>query len=93
MVNDVSMRDLSRRVSAIKRGLESIHKDFEREVKQMANTKNLVGRFGVVKKVKVAEMDAELARLRNAEPRAEPSVDGSLTAAREQLREFRGRVE
>ena len=93
MVNDVSTRDLSRKVSAIKRGLESIRKDFEREVKQMATTGSLVGRFGGVKKVKVAEMDAELARLRNAGPSMESGgVDRSLAAAIGELRELQGRL-
>lgn len=69
MVNDDSYRDLVRQVEGVKSTLDSIRRDFEREAKQRAkNQKNqdLVGRFGGVRKVKVFEMDAELAKLRGA---------------------------
>ena len=69
MVNDFTVNELRRQVDAIKQTLVSIRNDFEREAKQLAgNRKNqdLVGRFGRVKKVKVAQMDAEIAKLRTA---------------------------
>lgn len=68
MVNDDSIRDLGRQVAAVKQSLISTRKDFEREVKGLAKNQknqNLVGRFGGVRKVKVAEMDAEISKLRN----------------------------
>lgn len=70
MVNDFTVNELRRQVDAIKQTLVSIRNDFEREAKQLAgNRKNqdLVGRFGRVKKVKVAQMDAEIAKLSGTE--------------------------
>lgn len=69
MVNDDSYRDLVRQVAAVKQSLDSIRRDFNREATQLAKNhknQNLVGRFGGVRKVKVFEMDAELAKLRTA---------------------------
>lgn len=69
MVNDDSYRDLVRQVEGVKSTLDSIRRDFNREAKQLAKNhknQNLVGRFGGVRKVRVFDMDTELAKLRTA---------------------------
>ena len=66
MVTEDSYRDIARQVSVVKQSLDSIRRDFNREVKQLAKNhknQNIVGRFGGVKKVKVFEMDSEIAKL------------------------------
>ena len=67
LVNDTSIGDLRGQVDTIKRTMTSIRNDFEREVKRLAKTsknQNIVGYFGGVRKVKVADMDAEIVKMR-----------------------------
>ena len=66
IVNDNTINDLRKQVAVVKRMMVGIRNDFEREVKRLAkNQKNqdIVGRFGRVRKVKVAQMDAEIEKL------------------------------
>jgi hypothetical protein len=83
MVNDASLSDIRRQVMAIKQTMTSIRNDFERTVKQLAKNRtnqNLVSRFGGVKRVKVADMDAEIAKLSGAENSSFSNIARRLNA-------------